>query len=144
MTDDLDSFSFRFTATGAGPPLAIRVRRMLKHALRATGLRAEILCSNELSQLKPARPKGISEDPMSFHVHVDKDGPRGCRDDGDDESANPQAVSCVKVTIGPGVTRTEALRWLGQAMREVGESYQPAGDGDEQLVGAAAGEVSRR
>ena len=33
-------FVFRFTAVGAGPPVEVRVRRMLKMALRAYGLHA--------------------------------------------------------------------------------------------------------
>ena len=40
MPDDRD-YVFRFTPAGVGPPLAIRVRRLLKVALRAYGLRAE-------------------------------------------------------------------------------------------------------
>lgn len=36
-----EDFTFRFTPIGDGPPLAIRVRRMLKSALRHYGLRAE-------------------------------------------------------------------------------------------------------
>jgi hypothetical protein len=34
-------YTFRFTPTGDGPPLEVRVRRMLKAALRHYGLRAE-------------------------------------------------------------------------------------------------------
>lgn len=74
---------------------------------------------------------------MSFHVHVDQAGARSVNDDDSDQ---PQAVECVKVTIGAGTTRTQALRWLGQALREVSESYEPSPDGDEQPV-AAAGEA---
>jgi hypothetical protein len=36
-----ERFVFGFTATGDGPPPAIRVRRMLKTALRCYGLRAD-------------------------------------------------------------------------------------------------------
>ena len=39
MSNPVD-FTFRFTAEGDWPPVEIRVRRMLKLALRAFGLRA--------------------------------------------------------------------------------------------------------
>jgi hypothetical protein len=38
-----DRFTFSFTATGDGPPAEIRVRRMLKAALRHYGLRASFV-----------------------------------------------------------------------------------------------------
>lgn len=46
-----DEASVTFRAVGPGPPLVIRVRRMLKHALRECGLR----CTS-VNSLKPHDP----------------------------------------------------------------------------------------
>ena len=34
-------------------------------------------------------------------------------------------MECVNVTIGAGTTRTQTAHWLGQALREVSEDYEP-------------------
>ena len=72
---------------------------------------------------------------MSFHLHVDRDGVRTAHDlDADDQ----HPADCARIIIGPGTSRLAALRWLGQALKAVGEGYDLAAGNAEQL--AASGE----
>jgi hypothetical protein len=60
---------------------------------------------------------------VSFLIHVDRDGVRSTHD-ADPDATEP--VQCVTVRVAAGTSKTEALRWLGQALREVSDSYEPA------------------
>lgn len=77
---------------------------------------------------------------MSFHICIDKDGARSAHDAGPDDDT--QAPGCIKITVGPGVTKLQALRWMTAALRTVTEEYDPTPDVDEQPV--AAGEAAAR
>jgi hypothetical protein len=54
---ETEDFTFTFTATGDGPPVEIRVRRMLKSALRHYGLKASWALPAQAALTKPKTPK---------------------------------------------------------------------------------------
>jgi len=72
-------FTFTFRAVGDGPPEAIRIRRMLKSALRCYGLRAKWAGSDipgDTDSVKPAKsPVNHPNATDAASVGVGNDGP---------------------------------------------------------------------
>jgi|GEM_PF-4241514 len=52
---DTDIWTLTFRPTGDGPPTEIRIRRLLKHALRALGLRCVRVAGDEPKEVKNAK-----------------------------------------------------------------------------------------